>query len=284
MHFSARKTALKNATAIVKMAYFGRLRLIIKRIHPSSTDSEQNVHFLEMTPKKKRATQIDLSSRLIILRAALPHLGDEPVNQKRPFTSDVIQITHITTLVGATSNTFNARRETVFLSEHYSNVICAYKVCNHCNDMRNAVRCSKQCGQKKHLCKYSDLEEDDAHNGGRFHSLLVLEYLLNQRGITPKVLVSNERILPMKVVYIVILFKDSFNFIPRSLSTFTKTFGIDDSDVKKGYFPYYTNTPSNYGKVYERGCGEIPTHITPRTVISMHIFGGSLYTTVENYV
>ncbi|KAK0408160.1 hypothetical protein QR680_003807 [Steinernema hermaphroditum] len=47
-----------------------------------------------------------------------------------------------------------------------------------------------------------------------------------------------------------VFFKDSFNFIPCALSTFPKTFGL--TELKKGYFPYYMNTLSNYGKVFDK--------------------------------
>ena len=40
-----------------------------------------------------------------------------------------------------------------------------------------------------------------------------------------------------------IRFIDSLNFIQDHLSAFPKTFGL--TEMKKGYFPHYFNTPEN---------------------------------------
>ena len=44
-----------------------------------------------------------------------------------------------------------------------------------------------------------------------------------------------------------IRFIDSLNFIQARLSTFPKTFGF--TELKKGYFPPYFNTPENQNYV-----------------------------------
>lgn len=44
---------------------------------------------------------------------------------------------------------------------------------------------------------------------------------------------------------------DSINFVSGRLSNFPKTFGL--SELKKGYFPHYFNTPEN-----QKYIGKIP--------------------------
>ena len=52
-----------------------------------------------------------------------------------------------------------------------------------------------------------------------------------------------------------IRFIDSMSFIPGPLCCFTKTFGLDPDQFKKGYFPHLFNTRANMEKDYR---GELP--------------------------
>ena len=50
-----------------------------------------------------------------------------------------------------------------------------------------------------------------------------------------------------------IVIKDSCNFLPMPLADIPKAFGF--SEMKKGYFPHYFNTPDNQNYV-----GPLPDH------------------------
>jgi hypothetical protein len=57
----------------------------------------------------------------------------------------------------------------------------------------------------------------------------------------PELLLNGSKLLVIKFLGIKI--KDSINFIPMALTKMPKTFSL--SELKKGYFPHFFNTPEN---------------------------------------
>jgi hypothetical protein len=80
-----------------------------------------------------------------------------------------------------------------------------------------------------------------AHNAKAFDSQFVLKYCVDS-GIKPYCIYNGTKImymdLPGKRRFI-----DSLNFVTSKLAAFPKTFGL--TELKKGYFPHYFNTPEN---------------------------------------
>jgi len=83
-----------------------------------------------------------------------------------------------------------------------------------------------------------------AHNSKAYDGWMVHQYLVKHTNMRPsKIILAGNKIMYMKIKSNV--FIDSLNHIAQSLSTFPKTFGLDTSKFKKGYFPYKFNTPEN---------------------------------------
>ena len=88
-----------------------------------------------------------------------------------------------------------------------------------------------------------------AHNFQGYDSYFVLDELYKQR-ICPKQIVNGAKLLCMEIEG-PIKFIDSMCFLQMALSDFTKAFGL--TELKKGFFPHFFNTPDNQAYV-----GEIP--------------------------
>ena len=81
-----------------------------------------------------------------------------------------------------------------------------------------------------------------AHNAKSFDAQFILRYCV-QNGIKPFCIYNGTKIMYMQIEDYKIRFIDSINFIQSRLADFPKTFGL--SEMKKGYFPHYFNTPKN---------------------------------------
>ena len=78
-----------------------------------------------------------------------------------------------------------------------------------------------------------------AHNGKGYDTLLIHKKLCQMTGQLPKpkdIILAGQKVMQLKVGGV--RFLDSLNHIPGSLASFPKTFGLDPSKFKKGYFPY----------------------------------------------
>jgi len=88
-----------------------------------------------------------------------------------------------------------------------------------------------------------------AHNGGKYDNYILKQYLIHERLIIPKkIITAGKRIITMDIINCE--FNDSMNHINKSLSACGETFNIKEI---KGMFPYrfYTDKTLNY-------IGEIP--------------------------
>jgi hypothetical protein len=78
-----------------------------------------------------------------------------------------------------------------------------------------------------------------AHNGKGYDTLLIHKKLCEKMGDLPKpkdIILAGQKVMQLKVGKV--RFIDSLNHIPGTLASFPKTFGLDPSKFKKGYFPY----------------------------------------------
>ena len=85
-----------------------------------------------------------------------------------------------------------------------------------------------------------------AHNGKGYDTLLIHKKLCEKMGELPKpedIILAGQKVMQLKVGKV--RFIDSLNHIPGSLANFPKTFGLDATQFKKGYFPYRFMTEGN---------------------------------------
>ena len=85
-----------------------------------------------------------------------------------------------------------------------------------------------------------------AHNSKSFDAQFILKYCV-ENGIQPFCIYNGTKIMYMQIEVYKIRFIDSINFIQSRLANFPKTFGL--SEMKKGYFPHFFNTPENQNYV-----------------------------------
>ena len=82
-----------------------------------------------------------------------------------------------------------------------------------------------------------------AHNARGYDSYFLLSYLL-ENSIVPKLIFSGTKVMYMHVERgLDIRVLDSLNFLPMRLAALPKAFDL--SEIKKGWFPHYFNTPEN---------------------------------------
>lgn len=81
-----------------------------------------------------------------------------------------------------------------------------------------------------------------AHNMKGFDGQFVLRWMLEQ-GLQPTVIPNGSKLMSIEVKCLGIRIVDSFNFLPMGLSKLPATFGL--TELKKGYFPHFFNTPDN---------------------------------------
>lgn len=83
-----------------------------------------------------------------------------------------------------------------------------------------------------------------AHNAKAYDGWLAHQYLIKHSRTRPnKIILAGNKVMYMKVLSN--RFIDSLNHVAQSLESFPKTFGLDKSKFKKGFFPYLFNTPEN---------------------------------------
>lgn len=66
---------------------------------------------------------------------------------------------------------------------------------------------------------------------------------LMKQGTPPEVIPNGSKVMCIKSNTLNIRVIDSFNFLPMALSKLPPCFGL--SELKKGYFPHFFNTPQN---------------------------------------
>jgi hypothetical protein len=104
-----------------------------------------------------------------------------------------------------------------------------------------------------------------------YDGLLIHNHLIQSYGKKPsKIIMAGAKIMQMQFGSAV--FIDSLNHIAAPLSSFPKTFGLDESKYKKGFFPYLFNTTANANYI-----GPIPAieHFEPESmgVNQQHVDG-----------
>ena len=91
-----------------------------------------------------------------------------------------------------------------------------------------------------------------AHNGKAYDTWLIHRKICSSKGKRPnKLVMAGNKIMYMKID--TICFIDSINHFSMALEKVPKTFGLNEDDYKKGFYPYLFNTEENW--TYE---GKIP--------------------------
>ena len=81
-----------------------------------------------------------------------------------------------------------------------------------------------------------------AHNSKGYDSHFILKWCIDN-GLKPYCIYNGAKIMMMEIPQLRIKIIDSLNFIQQPLSSFPKTFGLNE--LKKGYFPHYFNKNCN---------------------------------------
>ncbi|XP_072050213.1 uncharacterized protein [Amphiura filiformis] len=100
----------------------------------------------------------------------------------------------------------------------------------------------------------SDYNQDTiviSHNGKAYDNIFALNEFLKCKGVLPDVIFTGGKIMCLKIQAINLKMIDSHNFCTMPLSQFPKTFQL--TELKKGYFPYFWNTPEHQDYI-----GELP--------------------------
>jgi hypothetical protein len=79
-----------------------------------------------------------------------------------------------------------------------------------------------------------------AHNARPYDLMVILDYAVKS-GWLPDLILNGAKILCMKMEHVIFL--DSLNFLPMSLRSLPKAFGLPS--VSKGYYPHFFNTHEN---------------------------------------
>ena len=147
--------------------------------------------------------------------------------------------------------------------EHIPNLIVADKICVECLKTWQVQNehCANKCGLKTFqnnddFCLWLLAQEHFtciAHNLRAYDGLFIMKYLANNR--LPNDRSPNVNILQCKLMSIQcdkIKLIDSYNFLPFALSKFSKTFGLEDDQYQKGFFPHLANVPANQNKIFPK--------------------------------
>ncbi|KAL4131304.1 hypothetical protein QTP88_008637 [Uroleucon formosanum] len=81
-----------------------------------------------------------------------------------------------------------------------------------------------------------------AHYAKGYDSQFILKYLVDNT-LKPFTIYNGTKLMLLEIKYLSIRIIDSSNFIQGPLSSFPKTFGLNE--LKKGYFPHFFNTVEN---------------------------------------
>ena len=131
------------------------------------------------------------------------------------------------------------------------------KVCKKCENVefkKNENNYTECCGDREfifeekeneksvvnQLCEFILLQENSvwiAHNGGRFDTIFIFKFLLEEEKIFPDTIMSGNKIMRLYVPKKNITFFDSFSFLHMRLASIPKAMGI--SDLCKGFHPYF---------------------------------------------
>ena len=90
-----------------------------------------------------------------------------------------------------------------------------------------------------------------AHNSKRYDSHFILKWCIDN-GLKSYCIYNGAKIMMMEIPQLRIKIIDSLNFIQQPLSSFPKTFGLNE--LKKGYFPHYFNKICNQNYI-----GQMPS-------------------------
>ena len=90
-----------------------------------------------------------------------------------------------------------------------------------------------------------------AHNAKGYDAHFILKWCIDN-GFKPYCIYNGAKIMMMEIPKLRIKIIDSLNFIQQPLSSFPKTFGLNE--LKKGYFPHYFNKTCNQNYI-----GRIPS-------------------------
>lgn len=82
-----------------------------------------------------------------------------------------------------------------------------------------------------------------AHNMKSFDGCFILQYMA-ENGIMPTPILSGLKIMALDLKPLKIRFIDSLNFLPMTLASFEKSFGLQECE--KGHFPHFFSKPCNY--------------------------------------
>ena len=107
---------------------------------------------------------------------------------------------------------------------------------------------------KEFMIWFSTLEKSTliAHNGKSYDTWLIFNEMERLEGERPKkIVLAGQKIMYMETKKC--RFIDSLNFVNSTLAKFPKTFGLDENEFKKGFFPYLMNT-----KEYKNYVGNFP--------------------------
>lgn len=148
---------------------------------------------------------------------------------------------------------------------HEPNLCVAQRVCTACITITNIETDCSKCGKREFVFVDNPVGElvnlalsgkfkktiCIAHNARGFDAQFILRYLIEkQKTQMPSLVMNGTKIVTMKIGKVVFL--DSLNYLPMSLSALPKAFGFDD-EVIKGTFPHLFNAPE-----YQNYRGPLP--------------------------
>ena len=84
-----------------------------------------------------------------------------------------------------------------------------------------------------------------AHNSKRYDSYFILEWLIKNSSIEPKVMINGGSLFEIKISQLKIRFIDSLNFLGTALANLPAMFGKSGM-FEKGFFPFKFNQKENY--------------------------------------
>jgi len=140
--------------------------------------------------------------------------------------------------------------------KHVPNSFVALRLCDECKDtdeqdcaeygpMRRRVFMCDDCFNSFGQWLFSKENRGAvaiAHNAKGFDAQFVLNYIHEQKTITPKVVADGLELMMVEGAGVRVI--DSLNFLSMPLSAMPKAFGV--TEMKKGYFPYLWNTSENW--------------------------------------
>lgn len=140
--------------------------------------------------------------------------------------------------------------------EHEVNLCVLQQACTVCIDNEDLTRLCHSCGIREHVFKTEPvkqfveyvLRENTsfekiiclAHNAKNFDLMFVMRYIVEQKKLTPELILTGSKITRMACAKTI--FIDSINYFQMALSKLPKTFDLPDS---KSYFPHLFNTQEN---------------------------------------